>query len=131
MSLQTRRWESAHVSKPQSLIEVRLPRNIALKLALMSMGVRVFWAAFDLKRWICHSRSSKLVLHSLSPAQIILSVIRGAKGKSRTSAYTLKKAILHLFTAKKWFPKGVYVEMESVQTWALRYGIALKKLAPR
>ena len=78
----------------------------------------------------CFVLSFGFTLSRLCVTQVVLAVIKGARGKARTSADALKRALLELFSRRRLFPKGIYAEMDSVQTCALRYGIALKKLVP-
>ena len=61
--------------------------------------------------------------------QVLLAVIKGAKGASRVSAYVMQDALLRFYTKHKLFPSGVYAEIPAVQSWALKYGLAIKKLA--
>ena len=61
--------------------------------------------------------------------EVILAAIRGSGGKPNLSAYTIQTALLQFFTEKSLFPPGVYADIPSVQSWALKYGVALKKLA--
>ena len=60
--------------------------------------------------------------------QVLLAVVQGCKGKSRVGAYTMQEALLRFFTLHKLFPSGVYAEIPAVQDWALKYGLAIKKL---
>ena len=60
--------------------------------------------------------------------QVILAVVKGLQGRTRASAYVLQKAILDFYSGCKLFPSGVVAELPSVQTWALKHGLALKKL---
>lgn len=43
-------------------------------------------------------------------------------------AYTMQEALLRFFTLHKLYPTGVYSEIPAVQDWALKYGLAIKKL---
>ena len=60
--------------------------------------------------------------------EVILATIKGANGKSRVSAYTLQRALLEFFTECKLFPVGIYADVPAVQSWALKYAVAIKKL---
>ena len=64
-------------------------------------------------------------------SQVILAAIKGAKGHSRLSAYTIRKALLAVYTQKRLFPSGIYAEVPAVQEWALKVAVAIKKLVPR
>ena len=61
----------------------------------------------------------------------MLATIKGMNGHPRVSAYTLQKAILTVFRDLKLFPAGIYADIPAVQSWALKYGVALKKLGLR
>ncbi|CAL1135652.1 unnamed protein product [Cladocopium goreaui] len=63
--------------------------------------------------------------------EVLLATIKGANGKSRVSAYVLQKALLEFFTQFKLFPMGVYADIPAVQSWALKYAVAIKKLVSR
>jgi len=52
-------------------------------------------------------------------------------GNPRVSAYTLQKAILTVFQDLKLYPAGIYSDIPAVQSWALKYGVAIKKLVLR
>ncbi|CAK9072034.1 unnamed protein product [Durusdinium trenchii] len=52
-------------------------------------------------------------------------------GERCLSAYTLQKAILLFYSKHGLYPRGLYSELPAVSDWALKQGIALKKLAPR
>ena len=60
--------------------------------------------------------------------EVVLAAIRGAGGKAQISAYTVQKSLLQFFTEKKLFTPGVYADIPAVESWALKYGVALKKL---
>ena len=60
--------------------------------------------------------------------EVLLATIKGANGKPRVSAYVLQKALLEFFTQFKLFPMGVYADIPAVQSWALKYAVAIKKL---
>ena len=61
---------------------------------------------------------------------MVLATIKGANGSVRLSAYTLQKALLFHYTQNKLFPSGIYADIPSVQEWALKYAVAIKKLVP-
>lgn len=60
--------------------------------------------------------------------QVLLAVINGTKGAPRVSAYVMQDALLRFYTKHKLFPSGVYAEIPAVQSWALKYGLAIKKM---
>lgn len=61
---------------------------------------------------------------------VVLATIKGARGSPRVSAHTLQQVILRFYTEAKLYPSGVYSDIPAVQTWALKYGMAIKKLVP-
>ena len=65
------------------------------------------------------------------PVQVILATVKGMKKNPRVSAYTLQKAILTTFQDLKLFPAGIYSDIPAVQSWALKYAVAIKKLVLR
>ena len=62
------------------------------------------------------------------PLQVVLAVVKGLRGQTRASAYVLQRAILEFYSGSKLYPSGVVSELPAVQTWALKHGLALKKL---
>ena len=60
--------------------------------------------------------------------QVLLAVIKGAQGAPRVSAYTMQDALLRFYTKHRLFPSGLYAEIPAVQSWALKYGLAIKKI---
>ena len=62
--------------------------------------------------------------------EVVLAVIKGAKGVARVSAWTLQKAILHFFTEQRLYPTGIFSDLPCVQAWALKHAVAIKKLVP-
>ena len=60
--------------------------------------------------------------------QVLLAVIKGAKGSSRVSAYVMQDALLGFYSKYKLFPAGIYSEIPAVQSWALKHGLAIKKM---
>lgn len=60
--------------------------------------------------------------------QVLLAVIRGAQGSSRVSAYVMRDALLGYYSKYKLFPTGIYSEIPAVQSWALKHGLAIKKM---
>ena len=50
---------------------------------------------------------------------------------ARQSAHTLAEAIMVFYERERLFPRGVHRSMDCVQSWALRMGGALKKMAAR
>ncbi|CAL1138118.1 unnamed protein product [Cladocopium goreaui] len=63
--------------------------------------------------------------------EVVLATIKGMNGNPRVSAYTLQKAILTVFQDLKLYPAGIYSDIPAVQSWALKYGVAIKKLVSR
>ena len=61
-----------------------------------------------------------------------MATIRGSlqrKNESpQLSAYILQKALLQFYQEKDLFPEGVCCALPSVQDWALKQGVILKKL---
>lgn len=57
-----------------------------------------------------------------------MAVIKGAQGAPRVSAYTMQDALLRFYTKHRLFPSGLYAEIPAVQSWALKYGLAIKKI---
>jgi len=64
--------------------------------------------------------------------EVVLGAIKGASssGKARLSAYVLQKAILTCYTRMKLFPTGIFADIPSVEDWALKHGVALKRMVP-
>ena len=73
-------------------------------------------------------RSIFMCVKCLLSLEVVLASVKGVQGKPRISAYTLQKAFLDFFTEHKLFPPGIYADIPAVQTWALKYAVALKKL---
>ena len=65
---------------------------------------------------------------SLGPLQVILATIKGLQGQVRLSKRVLQKAILHFYSERQLFPRGVVAEMDSAREWALKMGRAIKRL---
>ncbi|CAE7648780.1 unnamed protein product [Symbiodinium sp. CCMP2592] len=61
----------------------------------------------------------------------IFAVVKATNGASRLSAYMLRDAILKFYTNNHLFPAGLCADAECTQTWALKYGNALKRLVGR
>ena len=55
--------------------------------------------------------------------------MKGSGGKSRLSAYVIRRAALEFYAKHHLFPAGIAAELPCVQDWGLRIGWALKKLA--
>lgn len=72
---------------------------------------------------------NKLDIYMNTP-EVVLATIKGARGSPRVSAHTLQQVILRFYTEAKLYPSGVYSDIPAVQTWALKYGMAIKKLVP-
>jgi len=62
--------------------------------------------------------------------QAIHAVMLATEGKGRFSSHLLKICIVGFFEKSRLFPKGITKEMDSVQKWSLKMGLALKGLAP-
>ena len=62
------------------------------------------------------------------PCKVILATIKGLEGKVRPSKRVLQTAILHFYTERRLFPRGVVAEMDSAREWAMKMGKALKRL---
>jgi len=60
--------------------------------------------------------------------EVVLSVVKAMEGHSRVSAYVIQDALLSFYTEAKLYPSGVYREIPAVQDWALKYGVAIRKL---
>ena len=63
------------------------------------------------------------------PLEAVEAVMRATKGRGRFSAHLLKIVIIQYYEKHKLFPKGMVGSMECVQTWALKMGLALQRLA--
>ena len=60
--------------------------------------------------------------------EVVLAVVKGLEGHSRVSAYVIQAALLSYYTEAKLYPSGIYAEIPAVQDWALKYGVAIRKL---
>ena len=60
--------------------------------------------------------------------EVVLAVVKGLEGHSRVSAYVIQAALLSYYTEVKLYPLGIYAEIPAVQDWALKYGVAIRKL---
>lgn len=67
----------------------------------------------------------------ISNKEVVLSVVKAMEGHSRVSAYVIQDALLSFYTEAKLYPSGVYREIPAVQDWALKYGVAIRKLVSR
>jgi hypothetical protein len=61
----------------------------------------------------------------------IHAVMLATRGKGRFSSHLLKACILSFYEKKKLFPNGMVAEMECIQAWSLKMGLALQRLASR
>ena len=50
---------------------------------------------------------------------------------ARQSAHNLAEAIVCFYEKGRLFPRGVHRDMECIQSWSLRMGGALKKMATK
>ena len=55
--------------------------------------------------------------------------MRATLGRGRFSAHLLRIVIIQFYEKHKLLPKGMVSSMECVQTWALKMGSALQRLA--
>ena len=59
---------------------------------------------------------------------MVLATVEGCHGKPRISPYTVKSALLDVYSRKRIFPEGIVAEIPAVQDWSLKNGIALSRL---
>ncbi len=64
------------------------------------------------------------------PCEVVLATVEGLQGGCRVSAYVVQRAILQFYSECKLYPAGIVSELPSVQDWALKCGVAIKRLAP-
>ena len=60
--------------------------------------------------------------------QAIEAVMRVTLGKGRFSGHLLKASIVAFFEQQKLFPKGICKEMECIEEWSAKMGMALQRL---
>ena len=63
-------------------------------------------------------------------SEVVGCVMRVSKGNGRFSARILQDSILDFYVVQKLLPSGMLPEMECVQVWALKMGLALQRLVP-
>ena len=61
-------------------------------------------------------------------AQAVYAVMASTPGRQHQSAHNIKEAILMFYSDIQLFPAGVLPEMPCVQNWALKCGVALRRL---
>ena len=62
--------------------------------------------------------------------QVLRAVMKASRGAGFYSARVFKHAILQFYEKNKLIPKGMSVEMECVDKWALKMGLALRRMVP-
>ena len=53
-----------------------------------------------------------------------------SKGVGYYSSAVFKDAILKHYVDKKLIPKGMQIEMECIQKWALKMGLTVRRMVP-
>lgn len=56
--------------------------------------------------------------------------MRVSKGTGRFSAKLLQASILRFYVSNQLLPSGMLPEMDCIQVWALKMGLALQRFAP-
>ena len=56
--------------------------------------------------------------------------MRVSKGTGRFSAKLLQESILLYYVSSRLLPSGMLPEMDCIQVWSLKMGLALQRLAP-
>ena len=64
----------------------------------------------------------------VAAAQAVAAVVRASPKRRRYSGHTFGNAILHWYGTTGSMPRGISVNCASVRDWALRNGVALRKL---
>ena len=64
----------------------------------------------------------------MAAAQAVAAVVRASPKRRRYSGHTFCNAILHWYGSTGEMPRGISVNCASVRDWALRNGVALRKL---
>ena len=89
-----------------------------------------------LESWNHHKGCLRTVfwdLHNLANPNDAIEGIEAVllhSSKGRFSSHIFTGAILRFYAAKKLFPAGIVKEMECIQKWSLRMGLALQRLVP-
>ena len=117
----------------------------------LSLYIQMSWQIFveihgflHIYKYTCNIYNQKIYIHQdiyiyilfltrctdiyMNTPEVVLATIKGACGRPRVSAHTLQQAILRFYTEANLYPSGVYSDIPAVQTWALKYGMAIKKL---
>lgn len=75
------------------------------------------------------SLHSFILILSSWPLEAVEGIMRATRGRGRFSSHLLKIVIIQYYEKHKLLPKGMVSSMDCVQTWALKMGLALQRLA--